>query len=82
MLAGMHDALNAKDADGLKRIAHTLKGSASSLGGTEVARIALELEAMGRGNYLVGADDLLGTLDHALTRLERELLALSGSGAA
>jgi two-component system sensor histidine kinase/response regulator len=81
MVAEMKLALTSGDSGGLRRIAHTLKGSASSLGGTGVARAAAVLERMGRDKLLTGGEACLATLERELVRLEALLLDLCGSGA-
>jgi PAS domain S-box-containing protein len=74
--------LDVQDGKGLQRLAHTLKGSASSLGGTGVARAALVLEVMGRDNIMTDGTRHLETLDREIVHLERELVELSGNRAA
>jgi HPt (histidine-containing phosphotransfer) domain-containing protein len=79
MVSEMTLALSTGDSAGLQRIAHTLKGSASSLGGTSVARAASVLEGMGRDNLLTGGAACVATLEQELNRLDGDLLELIGS---
>jgi response regulator RpfG family c-di-GMP phosphodiesterase len=79
MVSEMKLALSAGDSGELQRIAHTLKGSASSLGGTGVARAASVLEVMGRDNLLTGSAMCIATLEQELNHLEGDLLELIGS---
>ena len=77
MLTELHQAINVSDATGLQRVAHSLKGSASSLGGSAVARTALALESMGRDNMLSGGSILLTRLEGEVLCLEQGLMELS-----
>ena len=66
-------ALDAGDAEGLVRPAHTLKGTSLSLGGVRVAEIAMAIEARGRAGDLDGIDVLLADLDAARIELAAAL---------
>jgi HPt (histidine-containing phosphotransfer) domain-containing protein len=78
-VAGLRDALEKGDADGLKRIAHSLRGSAGALGALELFAAATELERAvdrepaGRWGPLVDAIDSLAV--RAIEALEHEVTA-------
>ncbi len=82
MIAEMHRAVHGDNPKGLKRLAHTFKGSASNLGGAAVARAALVLEHMGRDNNLSGAEAQIGVLVAEVAQLDQQLRELSASGVA
>ena len=48
-------AVEADDADALRRAAHTLKGSANDFGALTLARLCREIEAMGRASEVATA---------------------------
>jgi CheY-like chemotaxis protein/HPt (histidine-containing phosphotransfer) domain-containing protein len=78
MMAELHRALQACDAKGLERAAHSLKGSASNLGGRTVVRTAQALEAVGRDNDFVSGAVLVTRLEGEMASLERGLVELCG----
>jgi PAS domain S-box-containing protein len=75
-------ALAARDLDGFRRAAHSLKSTSESLGASDLAALARELETMARAGSLDGANERLGRLAaeyaraaHALRTLRRDLPA-------
>lgn len=66
-------ALQKDDADQLKQVAHSLKGSSGNLGARDVVAVCLELEARADARNLTGADALLGELRAALTAADEAL---------
>jgi HPt (histidine-containing phosphotransfer) domain-containing protein len=62
LLAQMEQAVQAGDAAALQHAAHTLKGSARSIGAESFATSALTLEQMGRSAQLEKAPDALQQL--------------------
>jgi HPt (histidine-containing phosphotransfer) domain-containing protein len=69
-LARIGQAIRDGDPVALTSAAHTLKGSLLALAADRAARIAIELEKMGRESRLEGAAELL-------TKLESEVLMVS-----
>ena len=69
-------AVAANDASGVEHNAHSLKGSVSTFGATEVFESALALEKQGRSGNLSGAVDGLKRLEDALQALRPDLEAL------
>jgi signal transduction histidine kinase/DNA-binding response OmpR family regulator/HPt (histidine-containing phosphotransfer) domain-containing protein len=61
-LAQIRTAVDGGDATGLAQGAHRLKGSALNMGGRVLAETAGELEAIGQGGDLTGADLILARL--------------------
>jgi HPt (histidine-containing phosphotransfer) domain-containing protein len=76
--AALRAALDAGDAEGLVRPAHTLKGTSLNVGGQLVAAIAREIEAHGRAGELAVVADLLADLE----RESGELAAALGQARA
>jgi two-component system sensor histidine kinase/response regulator len=66
-------ALDAGEAEGLIRPAHTLKSTSLNLGGLRVAEIAREIEERGRTRRIDGVDALLADLETARGELAAAL---------
>jgi HPt (histidine-containing phosphotransfer) domain-containing protein len=75
-LEKIRGAVAAGDASGVEHNAHSLKGSVSTFGATEVFESALALEKQGRSGDLSGAVDGLKRLETALQALRPDLEAL------
>jgi len=82
MLSEIRRSVNDSDAVALRGVAHSLKGSASSLGGRAVAEIALVLENMGREGNLSGANAQVLMLERELTSLDAALAEAGKIGVA
>jgi HPt (histidine-containing phosphotransfer) domain-containing protein len=76
-LEKIRSALAANDASAVEHSAHSLKGSVSTFGATDVFESALALERQGRSGNLAGARDGLRTLENALQALRPDLEALA-----
>jgi HPt (histidine-containing phosphotransfer) domain-containing protein len=72
----IHSALEAGSATRLEYAAHSLKGSAASLGAKALAAAARKLELRGRDAQLDGAAFDSADLDNEWERLRPELTAL------
>jgi PAS domain S-box-containing protein len=70
LMADMRQAIIQKDASRLRRVAHTLKGSAATIGAAAVSEAAWRLESMGRTGDLAGALEAYGTLEQALGQVK------------
>jgi HPt (histidine-containing phosphotransfer) domain-containing protein len=68
--------LQAKDAEGVRRQAHRIKGSAANLSFLKVAAIALRLENAGRDNNLAIGEGLLNELDTAIQETKAHISSL------
>lgn len=62
----------AQSADDWKFAAHTLKGSARSIGAPQIAALAEELEAIGHGGTKKGKARVLARLDKAMAAFAAE----------
>jgi histidine phosphotransfer protein HptB len=63
MLAEMHQALGAGDAETFRRAAHGLKSNGATFGATSFSALAKELEMIGKSGSLEGAPDKLTELE-------------------
>jgi two-component system sensor histidine kinase/response regulator len=70
-VAELEAAARQGDRDALRRAAHQLKGTAATVGATDVARSAAELERAAAGSPLDAVSDLLATLNIELDRVRR-----------
>ena len=61
-LQELSDAIGAADADALRKVAHSLKGSSSNICAGALSELARQLEYIGREGSTQGADVVLGTL--------------------
>jgi PAS domain S-box-containing protein len=65
--------LEAGDAPGAERQAHTIKGAAGSIGGEALREAASEIEKAGRAGNLQAVSALMPELEQQRTRLEEKL---------
>lgn len=77
LLAEIRESVSLRDADGLQRAAHSLKGSVSNFGADAAYNAAFVLEMMGRTRDLAEADRGLAELDEALQYIHPALLELA-----
>jgi histidine phosphotransfer protein HptB len=75
-LAAIRTALEAADAHGVERAAHSLKGALAMMAADAAAAAALRLEQAGRAGVLVDADALLTGLEAQVTEVSAALHAL------
>ncbi len=80
LLVQLVAAVAAGDADGLKRAAHSLKGSSANLGASRLAALGGVLERLGRDGTTAGATALVAQLEPEYERVCR-LLAVEIEGA-
>lgn len=70
-------AIEKRDAEGLHRVGHTLKGALGNLSATEASQIAEELETLGRNGELDSAHAVLNRLVLELGNVMRALETLT-----
>jgi PAS domain S-box-containing protein len=75
-LEDLHAAIRRRDAVGINRSAHTIKGMFGNLGAIQLVEAARELERMGHDNDLEGAEDAWEALQQALNAVRPALMAL------
>ena len=76
MLAQMHQALDAQDAESFRRAAHSLKSNSANFGAMQLSALARELEMMGRENRLGQAGETLVKAEKEYAQVEQALEAL------
>jgi two-component system, sensor histidine kinase and response regulator len=74
MIDAIRNALDDGDAEGLRRAAHTLKGSVANFGVARAVAEAKTLETMGAAGDLFGAETVLARLEDALERFRVDAL--------
>jgi len=67
-IAAIRDAIENKQADLLRRAAHTLKGTCGNLGVPEAAATSLDLEKLAAAGDLSRAQEILRTLEEQIQR--------------
>ena len=82
LLATLRSSLEEKNADELRRAAHTLKSNGATLGAGDFSELCRELEARARSGDLEGAGDLVDRIEREYGALEEALGALRPQPAA
>jgi signal transduction histidine kinase/CheY-like chemotaxis protein/HPt (histidine-containing phosphotransfer) domain-containing protein len=78
-IADIRRAIAKKDAAAVGSSAHALKGAIAIFGAPQAVAAARNLEKMGRGGQLAGADKDFRALEKEIAVLERELLGISSA---
>jgi HPt (histidine-containing phosphotransfer) domain-containing protein len=73
LLESLERAVQTSDADGIHKVAHTLKGSLGTLGAEDAMKSALQMELYGRQGDVSSAAIHLQNLIEALQKVEHEL---------
>ena len=76
LVAEMHQALAAVDAEAFRRAAHSFKSTSASFGALQLSSLARELEYMGRDGQLEGANAKLESLEAAYEQTQIALKVL------
>jgi CheY-like chemotaxis protein len=76
LLATLREALERRDAEELRRAAHTLKSNGQTFGAPRFAAHCRELEELARSGELAGAPGLVERIDREYGALERTLATL------
>src|SRR5690606_26471640 len=74
------DAVQAGDAAGLRRTAHTLKSNGATLGATALADLCRELEQRAGDGRLDGAGPLVSSIGSEHVRVDSALVAVRSEG--
>ncbi|MET0263885.1 MAG: Hpt domain-containing protein [Rariglobus sp.] len=78
-IAELHSSKASGDAAGFVRAAHSVKGSSSNVGASELRAVAERLEHQARHQGLDGVDQQVADLAEAFSRAKAELQKLMGS---
>ncbi len=73
LIPALRDAIAQQDMVKVRRVAHSLKGSASCFAAPPAVSAAVRLEFMGRDNDLTGADEAFAVLEREIERLKHAL---------
>ena len=74
-LRTLRDAIDGLDADGVRRIAHTLKSASANVGADALAAMCKAMEQLGRADTTVGADAILVDMEQEFQAVRRSLTA-------
>jgi HPt (histidine-containing phosphotransfer) domain-containing protein len=69
-LAQLQQAVEAQDAEGVVRAAHSLKGASASLGIEGIRQVAMAMEADARAASIRVAKERLGEMEALLTQMQ------------
>jgi Signal transduction histidine kinase len=69
-LVELEQAVRARDAQAISKVAHTLKGSSSQFGAEELAHLCLAAERMGKSGDMQHIDQIHGQIIHAAGRVQ------------
>lgn len=75
-LQSLRQSLRARDSDGVRRVAHSLKSSSANVGAARLATLCRELEGLGRAGDVDGAVPLLSDVEREFQCARRSLHAL------
>ncbi len=67
--------MDADDADALRQVAHSFKGSAANFGAAQLATLCQTLESMGKSGEIAGASAYLAQLEAEFARVSAALKA-------
>jgi HPt (histidine-containing phosphotransfer) domain-containing protein len=70
---GLRPAIQEHDGDGLRKIAHALKGCARTIGAIRLAELASQLEQLGVTGHGDSAQATFWTLQPELARVQKAL---------
>ncbi|MEP6644336.1 MAG: Hpt domain-containing protein [Acidobacteriaceae bacterium] len=79
LLQSIKQSLSDKDADGVMRGAHSIRGEVSYLGAPKAVQAAAELEEMGRGDNLGRGKEVFSILERELEDVHIGLQNLMGA---
>jgi signal transduction histidine kinase/CheY-like chemotaxis protein len=75
-LAGLNQAIAARDTVSVRKVAHSLKSSSANVGADHFARLCRQLEQLGREQTLDGAAGLLQDMVHEFEAVRHSLNAI------
>lgn len=74
-LARLRKAFQDRDASGLERVAHTMKGSCGNLGARALSKVCSELQGVARAADWTRAEAMVGQIERDSVVVETELRA-------
>jgi HPt (histidine-containing phosphotransfer) domain-containing protein len=73
LLATLHTALAAGDAESFRRAAHSLKSNSASFGAMQLSRMSKDLEDMGKAGTFDGAGPKIAGVEEEYARVRAAL---------
>lgn len=77
LIESMALAAACRDADRMRRAAHSLKSASANIGALGLAEVARQLEGQGRAGEFDGADDRIDSAKSIFQRVKARLAALA-----
>lgn len=77
LIESMALAAAGRDADRMRRAAHSLKSASANIGALGLAEVARQLEGQGRAGEFDGADDRIDSAKSIFQRVKARLAALA-----
>ena len=74
-IESLQDALQAGDASGVQRQAHTIKGASGNMGGKRLQAVALDMEQAAKDGALGSAKALAGELGIQFEQIKQAMRA-------
>lgn len=75
-LMSLNDAVNTRDADSIRKLAHDFKSSSANVGATQLASLTREMENNARANDLTEIDSLLEKVSEEYSSVAQALTEL------
>jgi HPt (histidine-containing phosphotransfer) domain-containing protein len=69
----LRECLNAGDAKGAERLAHTIKGASASVGGDALAAVASKMEKASKAGNLIAVRGRVAELEFEFSRLKQAM---------
>lgn len=76
-IQALREHVAASEAESLRQVAHSFKGSAANFGANRLAGLCQMLETMGKSSDLEGAASCLGQLEAEFVRVSGTLKAMT-----
>lgn len=70
-LEELRQAVNSQNAEGVNKVAHTMKGSSSQFGAEELAALCLQAEQMGKNKNLRQGEKILAQIEQAVEKVHQ-----------
>ena len=70
-LEELRQAVNSQNAEGVNKVAHTMKGSSSQFGAEELAALCLQAEQMGKNKNLRQGEKILTQIEQAVEKVHQ-----------
>jgi histidine phosphotransfer protein HptB len=72
-LQELRDASAAHDAEQVRRVAHSLKGSSGNVGAMQMAELCLRVEEIGKLGSVDGVANIIGDIEQEFVQVEKAM---------